>query len=87
MDLNHVAERIQKQRSASMSEFDVHRDDSTNTWFVVGTGIQRFVQMTNWQYAESLRRFQHALEACGVNKTLLKRGVKEGDTVIVGEVV
>jgi Obg family GTPase CgtA-like protein len=33
-----------------------------------------------------LKRFQHALEACGVNKTLIKRGVKEGDTVKIGEV-
>ncbi|GJR40075.1 kinase-like domain, phloem protein 2-like protein, partial [Tanacetum coccineum] len=31
------------------------------------------------------RRFQHVLEACGVNKSLIKRGVKEGDTVIIGE--
>ncbi|XP_078440541.1 GTP1/OBG family protein [Wolffia australiana] len=84
-DLDHVAERIQKLRGASMSEFEVYKDDDTGNWFVVGAGIQRFVQMTNWQYAESLRRFQHALDACGVNKALVKRGVKEGDTVIVGE--
>lgn len=35
---------------------------------------------------DSERRFQHVLEACGVNKSLIKLGVKEGDTVIVGEV-
>lgn len=33
-----------------------------------------------------MRRFQHVLEACGVNKALIKEGVREGDTVIVGEV-
>lgn len=38
------------------------------------------------RYIESDRRFQHVLEACGVNKSLIKLGVKEGDTVIVGEV-
>ena len=31
-------------------------------------------------------RFQHVLEACGVHKSLIKLGVKEGDTVIIGEV-
>ncbi|GJZ15232.1 kinase-like domain, phloem protein 2-like protein [Tanacetum coccineum] len=36
-------------------------------------------------YMDSDRRFQHVLEACGVNKSLIKRGVKEGDTVIIGE--
>lgn len=35
---------------------------------------------------DSDRRFQHVLDACGVNKSLIKRGVKEGDTVIIGEV-
>ncbi|GKB41724.1 GTP-binding protein OBGC, chloroplastic [Tanacetum coccineum] len=36
-------------------------------------------------YMDSDTRFQHVLEACGVNKSLIKRGVKEGDTVIIGE--
>lgn len=38
------------------------------------------------RYVDSERRFQHVLEACGVNKSLSKLGVKEGDTVIVGDV-
>nr|XP_034902025.1 GTP-binding protein OBGC, chloroplastic-like [Populus alba] len=36
-------------------------------------------------YKDSERRFQHVLEAFGVNKPLSKMGVKEGDSVIVGE--
>ena len=35
---------------------------------------------------ESERRFQHVMEACGVNKSLRKLGIKEGDTVFVAEV-
>eukprot|EP00262_Sarcandra_glabra_P009133 TRINITY_DN2314_c0_g1_i1.p1 TRINITY_DN2314_c0_g1~~TRINITY_DN2314_c0_g1_i1.p1 ORF type:complete len:461 (-),score=81.74 TRINITY_DN2314_c0_g1_i1:60-1442(-) len=85
VNLNHVADMVHKQRSASMNDFEISHDSSSNTWHVFGAGIQRFVQMTNWQYTESLRRFQHVLEACGVNKSLIKQGVKEGDTVIVGE--
>lgn len=38
------------------------------------------------RYMDSGRRFEHVLEACGVYKSLMKRGIKEGDTVIVGEV-
>lgn len=38
------------------------------------------------RYVDSEKRFQHVLEACGVFKSLVKLGVKEGDTVIVGEV-
>uniref|UniRef100_A0A0E0LPK0 Probable GTP-binding protein OBGC1, chloroplastic n=1 Tax=Oryza punctata TaxID=4537 RepID=A0A0E0LPK0_ORYPU len=84
-NLNHVADAIKRERRAPMNEFEIFHDKGTNTWNVTGAGIERFVQMTNWQYSESLKRFQHALEACGVNKTLIKRGVKEGDTVVVGE--
>lgn len=84
-NLNHVSEAIKKERRAPMNEFEVFHDKGTNTWNVVGAGIQRFVQMTNWQYSDSLKRFQHALEACGVNRALMKQGVKEGDTVIIGE--
>ncbi|WOK96002.1 hypothetical protein Cni_G04709 [Canna indica] len=85
LNLNHVADTIQKQRSSSMNEFEIFHDSSSSTWHVDGAGLRRFVQMTNWQYSESLRRFQHVLEACGVNKSLVKQGVKEGDTVIVAE--
>lgn len=84
-NLNHVADAIKKERSAAMNDFEISHDKSTNTWTVVGAGIERFVQMTNWDYTESLKRFQHVLEACGVNKTLVKLGVKEGDTVVIGE--
>ncbi|XP_031274384.1 GTP-binding protein OBGC, chloroplastic [Pistacia vera] len=85
VNLNHVADMVQKQRSAAINEFDISHDSSSNTWHVVGSGLQRFVQMTNWRYIDSEKRFQHVLEACGVNKSLMKLGVKEGDTVIVGE--
>ncbi|XP_006658090.1 probable GTP-binding protein OBGC1, chloroplastic [Oryza brachyantha] len=84
-NLNHVADAIKRVRRAPMNEFEIFHDKGTRTWNVTGAGIERFVQMTNWQYSESLKRFQHALEACGVNKALIKRGVKEGDTVVVGE--
>ncbi|OVA11836.1 GTP binding domain [Macleaya cordata] len=85
VNMNYVADMVQKQRNASINDFEISHDSSSDSWHVVGAGIQRFVQMTNWQYSESMRRFQHVLEACGVNKSLIKLGVKEGDRVIVGE--
>ncbi|CAK7333101.1 unnamed protein product [Dovyalis caffra] len=85
VNLNHVADMVQKQRRAPINDFKISYDNASNTWHVVGTGLRRFVQMTNWRYKDSETRFQHVLEACGVNKSLLKMGVKEGDNVIVGE--
>ncbi|CAM0907350.1 unnamed protein product [Alopecurus aequalis] len=84
-NLNHVADAIKRERSSAMNDFEIIHDKGTNTWNVVGAGIERFVQMTNWDYTESLKRFQHVLEACGVNKSLVRLGVKEGDTVVIGE--
>lgn len=52
--LNHVADEINKQRSASINDFRITRRDSSNTWHVVGSGLQRFIQMTNWRYFLSL---------------------------------
>ncbi|KZV27739.1 GTP-binding protein OBGC, chloroplastic [Dorcoceras hygrometricum] len=85
INLNYVADKLQKQRDAPLNEFNISHDDSSDTWHVDGAGLQRFVQMTNWRYKDSERRFQHVLEACGVTKSLKKLGVKEDDTVIVGE--
>lgn len=45
-----------------------------------------FWLVSEHRYIDSEKRFQHVLEACGVYKSLMKLGVKEGDTVIVGEV-
>lgn len=85
IQFSHVAEMVKKQRTAPINEFEITHDNTSDTWHIEGAGLQRFVQMTNWKYMDSDRRFQHVLEACGVNKTLIKRGVKEGDTVIIGE--
>lgn len=49
VDLNHVADMLQKQRSSSIGEFEITHDSSCNTWHVIGAGLQRFVQMTNWR--------------------------------------
>lgn len=51
-----------------------------------GEGIERFAQMTNWDFFESALRFQKVLEASGISKALRKRGVQEGDTVVIGEI-
>lgn len=51
VNLNHVADMVRKQRTVSVNEFEIFRDDNTNNWHVLGSGLQRFVQMTNWRYA------------------------------------
>ena len=54
-NLNHVAESIKKKRAVPINEFDITHDVSSNTWFIIGEGLERFVQMTNWRYAKLVR--------------------------------
>lgn len=49
-NLDHVAKKIDKERRAAINEFEIFRDSGTGAWHVVGAGLQRFVQMTNWRY-------------------------------------
>jgi len=52
---------------------------------VEGAGLAKFSQMTNWNYWESVRRFQRVLDVSGVNSQLLTRGIRDGDSVVIGE--
>lgn len=54
-------------------------------FFIEGEAVERFAQMTNWSYYEALLRFQKVLDASGINNALRKKGIKEGDTVVIGE--
>ncbi|HLF03408.1 MAG TPA: GTPase ObgE [Anaerolineales bacterium] len=64
--------------------FELHRE-AEGVWRVTGQKIERAAQMTYWEYDDSARRFQKILEALGIRTALSEAGVKEGDTVIIGE--
>lgn len=72
---------------ARIGEFEVESElAESRTWYVHGDALERFAQMTNWDYFEAVLRFQRVLEACGLCATLRQRGVMQGDTVVIGEV-
>jgi GTP-binding protein len=56
-----------------------------NAWRLTGTSIERAALMTFWEHDGSVRRFQKIMEALGVDDALRKAGIKEGDTVAIGE--
>lgn len=58
---------------------------SGRVYYVDGAGIERFAQMTNWDYYEAVRRFQRVLDVSGINGALRARGIQEGDSVVIGE--
>jgi GTP-binding protein len=64
-------------------EFSIRREPGG--WRVIGESIERAASMTYWDYDQSVRRFQRILQSLGVEDALRKAGVKEGDTVYIGE--
>ena len=65
-------------------DFHVTRE-GTNEWRLSGAGIERAASMTYWEHDGSVRRFQKIMEALGVDEALRKAGVKEGNTVAIGD--
>lgn len=69
-------------------EIEVERpkgDEGPGVFYVDGKALEKFAQMTNWDYYESIKRFQKILDAAGINQALRARGIKEGDTVVINE--
>ncbi len=64
--------------------FSIEREDGV--WVVSGKRIERTAAMTNWNYYEAIARFQRILEAMGIRQALQQAGVREGDTVLIGDV-
>lgn len=72
---------------ARLDDFRIESELSEErVWYITGDALERFAQMTNWDYFEAVLRFQRVLQACGVTKTLIARGIMEGDSVVLGDV-
>jgi GTP-binding protein len=64
-------------------KFDIQH--MANGWRITGASIERAAAMTYWDSDDSIRRFQRILETLGIDEALRKAGVREGDTVTVGD--
>jgi GTP-binding protein len=57
----------------------------TGIWMVAGKEIQRHVAMTDLDNDEAVERLQRIFKLMGVEDALKEAGIKEGDTVKIGE--
>jgi GTP-binding protein len=64
--------------------FEIEQIDD-GVFRVLGKRIERAAAMTYWDYEEAILRFQRMLDTIGVTNALREAGVKEGDTVFIGE--
>ena len=62
----------------------ISRDESGD-FVVSGKALEKLVYMTNFQNDEALRRFQYIWRMKGIDEKLREKGIKEGDTVHIGD--
>ncbi len=65
------------------SAFEVYKA-AKDTYFVEGGKIKRLANVTDSRNTEQIIRFQNILTDMGVFEELKKRGIKNGDTLIIG---
>jgi GTP-binding protein len=65
------------------SEFHVEREGGG--WRLKGPSLERAAAMTYWEHDQSVFRFQRILRQLGVDVAMREKGVKDGDTVYIGE--
>ena len=78
-----VAE-IKIYEDSAEPDFVIKRDE-VGDFVVVSKSLEKLVAMTKFENDEALRRFQNIWRLKGVDEALKARGIKEGDTVHVGE--
>ncbi len=65
--------------------FNVTRE-AEGVFRVSGKRIERAAAMTYWDYDQALNRFQRILETMGIAKALEEAGIRQGDTVFIGDI-
>lgn len=63
--------------------FTIRRENEV--YVVEGEKIERMMQMTNFEYHESILRFGQKMKQMGVEDALRKKGAKDGDTIRIGD--
>lgn len=69
---------------ADPKAFAIERTDDGG-YRVRGAAIERAASMTYWQEMAAVRRFQRLIEALGIDAALREAGIREGDTVYIGD--
>ena len=80
------AEETVQLMESNPDRFEITREDD-GTFVVSGPNIDRLVAMTNFDNHEALRRFQLIWRRLGIEEALKERGIKEGDSVRIRDMV
>lgn len=75
---------VEEETDGDSEKITISRDIS-GEFVVSGKNLEKIVYMTNFDNDEALRRFQYIWRMKGIDEKLKKNGIKEGDTVHIGE--
>ena len=75
---------IEEENEEASEKITISRDISGD-FVVSGKNLEKIVYMTNFDNDEALRRFQYIWRMKGIDEKLKEKGIKEGDTVHIGE--
>ena len=76
--------KVYDAKAEDPDEITITRNDSGD-FIVSGKALERLVAMTNFGNDEAVRRFQYIWRIKGIDKKLQERGIKEGNTVHIGD--
>lgn len=75
---------VEEETDENSEKIAISRDISGD-FVVSGKNLEKIVYMTNFDNDEALRRFQYIWRMKGIDEKLKEKGIKEGDTVHIGE--
>lgn len=81
-EIQHITYELEDDTAA----YEISREPD-GTWVVKGEELARLVKMTNFEHEESIRRFSRQLRQMGIEGDLRERGAKDGDTVILDNII
>lgn len=78
---------IGQVKEADPDSFTITRDTEDADFEVKGKNIERLVAMTNFDNDEALYRFQLIWRRLGIEQALKDRGIEEGQSVKIGDMI
>ena len=76
--------KVYDETAEDPDKITITRNDAGD-FIVHGKAIEKLVIMTNFNNDEAVRRFQYIWRIKGIDEKLKERGIKEGQTVHIGE--
>lgn len=83
IDYDTFDEEFEYVEEREVNAYEIYRED--DVFYVEGPLIDYLVYITNFEDYDSLKYFQKVLLDKGVINSLKEKGVKEGETIVIGE--